>query len=157
MKMKRIKNLIVTVIALGLSLNGLCMNLIAPKTAMALAMGTSASAMHESVDEMHESAPVQMHKIETKHMATAESLGICGNMNMNSTLNCCLVPMSHGNDKSSEVKTAGETRQHMHVAAVKVETSDIFKTGGSNRLRHFHHSRGPAPSSNLTGEIVKRE
>lgn len=143
MKISLRKKFVVYLIALGLGLNGFCMNLLTPKTAMAMSMNAPAMTMHESAPET---------------MPMTEKVANCGDMNMNANVNCCFVPASHGSDKSFEGRTPQVSRQHLHVPAMKVGTSDSLETRCSHHHhRHFHPPGGTPSSSSLTGQIVKKE
>lgn len=136
------KKLVVYLIALGLVLNGFCMNLLTPKTAMAMSVEAPVMTMQENVREA---------------MPMTEAVTNCGNMNMSSNLNCCLVPANHGSDKSFQVNPPQVSRQHLHIHAVKIETSGVFEMRHNHHFGHFHPPGGTSSSSNLTGQIVKKE
>jgi len=135
------KKLVVYLIALGLSLNGFCMNLLAP-TAMAMPMVAPVLTM-------------QAKTLET--MPMTETVANCGNMDMTANLNCCLVPLNHGSDKSFEIKAPQETRQHLNTFGIKVEPVDILKTNEKRHLRPFQHLEGSPSPPSLTGQIIKKE
>lgn len=143
------KKLLVFFVALGLSLNWFCVNLLVPRVAMAMPADTVNSGhtiLTSHTGEMNDRAS----------MATTEVGVDCGKMNLNAGLNCCLSPVNHGTEKSIEFKLPLKTHHPIKGLAVKSEVADGLKFFANNHFRHSYHYGGIL-SLNFVGQTVKRE
>lgn len=139
------RKLLVFFIALGLSLNGFCVNLIA------MAMPTDTMNSGHTILMSHTGG------MNDQESAAVTEAGVdCGKMNLNAGLKCCLSPANHGTEKSMELKPFFKTDHPIKSLAVKPQTDDGLKFFANNHFRHSYHYGGIS-SLDLLAQTVKRE
>lgn len=152
MKVSVMQKLIQGFLVLGLSLNGFCVNLLAPQLAMAMP-AVAPAAIHEmgGMHEMGRRPEVRDVTVET------ETVTDCANMDLGVGYNCCFTPNKHGSEKTFESRVSVEHRHPVRTAPAKFEIFDPLKGFENGSFRRVHRYGGFSLSPGLTGHIVKRE
>lgn len=152
MKVNVMQKLVQGFLVLGLSLNGFCVNLLAPQLAMAMP-AVAPAATHE-MGGMRE---MERQPVVRDAMVNTEAFTDCANMDLGVGYNCCFAPNKHGSEKTFESRASVEHRNPVKTAPVKFEIFDPLKGFENGHFRRFHRYGGFSFSSDLTGQIVKRE
>ncbi len=150
--MTKTKKLVQWFLVLGLALNGFCVNLLAPRVAMAMPV-VQPVAMHEMEGMEKMAEPPMAHDA----MMKTETFTDCVNMDLSVGFNCCFTPNKHGAEKTFESRVSVDHRHPMRTVPMKFEAVDPLKLFENEHFRHFRRYGGFPSFPGLAGQIVKRE